>query len=74
MKVDLSVLDGSESFMVHPHQVAGETVMLCQPTFIGAKMVVESWPVCKATIERTQKFVTARRSTSNYDKVEFVTI
>ena len=46
-------------------------------TWVGlweAKMVVESWPVCKATIERTQKFVTARRSTSNYDKVEFVTI
>lgn len=39
-----------------------------------AKMVVESWPSCKATIEKTQKFVTARRSTSNYDKIEFVTI
>ena len=36
MKVDLSVLDGSESFMVHPHQVAGETCMLVQPTHIGA--------------------------------------
>jgi RNA ligase len=37
MIADLSKLDGSDSFMVHPHQVAGETVLLCQPTFIGAR-------------------------------------
>jgi hypothetical protein len=42
MKVDLSVLDGSESFMVHPHQVAGETVLLVQPTHIGAKWTPET--------------------------------
>lgn len=36
MKIDLSAID-KEQFMIHPHQIAGELVWLCQPQHIGAK-------------------------------------
>jgi hypothetical protein len=35
MKVDLNVLEGNDSFMVHPHMIANETVLLVQPTHLS---------------------------------------
>jgi hypothetical protein len=37
MIADFSLVDNNPYFMIHPHQIAGETVLLCQPTHIGAK-------------------------------------
>jgi len=42
MIADFSLVENNPDFMIHPHQVAGETVLLIQPVFIGAKWTKET--------------------------------
>jgi len=42
MNADFSLIENNDNFLIHPHQIAGETVLLAQPRHIGTEWTPET--------------------------------